>query len=231
MLTITNSTIASRVSTHLCVNAHHPFLMILWVTCTCIIMYKWPLRVSAHPRFLTHEFKSPLVLAWDTAVTPCVGIEAYSSSSMCGWCGSFSALSPHVQLVRLTDDVLVDHVACGSAHSVAWSSVRRKVVCRLPEKVPMEFNHLQAIPMPVLRNRLILLHHFSNMFCKSLNLFGLQSWHLDGIHESAFQGFDRLRAIILSNAKVVQTIITPSTDLVMTCPFSLPSSRSRRSEG
>ena len=78
------------------------------------------------------------------------------------------------------------------------------MVCQLPEKVPMEFNHLQAIPMPVLRNRLILLHHFSNMFCKSLSLFGLQPRHTDsGItHEGAFEGFDRLRAIILSNAKV-----------------------------
>ncbi len=107
-----------------------------------------------------------------------------------------------MQQVRLPEDVHIDHVACGSAHSVAWSSVRRKVVCRLPEKVPMEFNHLQTLPMPVLRNRLLLLHHFSNLFCKSLNMFGLQARHTDGTHEGAFEGFDRLRAIILSNAKV-----------------------------
>ena len=109
------------------------------------------------------------------------------------------------QEIRLPDDIHVDHVASGSAHSVAWSSVKRKAVCKLPEKVPMEFNHLQTIPMLVLRNRLIMLHYFSNMFCKSLTLFGLQSRHSEtapGGHEGVFEGFDRLRSILLSSAKV-----------------------------
>ena len=67
----------------------------------------------------------------------------------------------------------------------------------------MEFNHLQTIDMPTLRNRLILLHHFSNLFCKSLSLFGLQPRHGDpSSYEGAFDGFDHLRAIILSSAKV-----------------------------
>lgn len=59
--------------------------------------------------------------------------------------------------------------------------------------------------MLVLRNRLILLHYFSNMFCKSLTLFGLQSRHSEtapGVHEGVFEGFDRLRSILLSSAKV-----------------------------
>ena len=109
------------------------------------------------------------------------------------------------QEIRLPDDIHVDHVASGSAHSVAWSSVKRKAVCKLPEKVPMEFNHLQTVPMLVLRNRLIMLHYFSNMFCKSLTLFGLQSRHSEtapGGHEGVFEGFDRLRSILLSSAKV-----------------------------
>ena len=71
-------------------------------------------------------------------------------------------------------------------------------MCHLPDKVPMEFNHLQGVPMPVLRNRLILLHHFSHLFCKSLALFG--------VHDGNFEGFDKLRCILLSHAKVSSSI-------------------------
>ena len=101
---------------------------------------------------------------------------------------------PFLQELRIPDEVHIDHVTCGSAHSVAWSSIRRKIVCQLPDKVPMEFNHLQGISMPVLRNRLILLHQFSHLFCKSLALFG--------VHDGTFEGFEKLRCILLSNAKV-----------------------------
>ena len=69
----------------------------------------------------------------------------------------------------------------------------------------MEFNHLQPIPIPVMRNRLIVLHHLSNLFCKSLTLFGLQFRHSDaaaGGHEGVFEGFDSLRSLLLSSAKV-----------------------------
>ncbi len=100
-----------------------------------------------------------------------------------------------LQELRIPDDVYIDHMTCGSAHSVAWSSIRRKIVCQLPDKIPMEFNHLQGIPMPVLRNRLILLHQFSHLFCKSLSLFG--------VHDGTFEGFEKLRCILLSNAKVI----------------------------
>jgi E3 ubiquitin-protein ligase HERC2 len=70
----------------------------------------------------------------------------------------------------------------------------------------MEYNHLQDIPVPVLRNRLVLLHHFSNQFCKSLSLFGLQPNFSDVIamgHEAKglFGGFDGLRYILLSSSK------------------------------
>ena len=73
----------------------------------------------------------------------------------------------------------------------------------------MEFSHLQALPMPVLRNRLILLHHFSNLFCKSLSLFSLQSSKhselvvVGGASEGVFtDGFDGLRGVLVSGAKV-----------------------------
>ena len=121
-----------------------------------------------------------------------------------------SPLTP-AQHIPMPDSVHIDHVSCGSAHTICWSSIRRKLVCKLPEKVPMEFNHIQSIPMTVLRNRLILLHHFSNLFCKSLSLFSLQSKHSDLIAaggvgvtgEGAFSdGFDHLRGLLISSAKV-----------------------------
>ena len=121
-----------------------------------------------------------------------------------------SPLTP-TQHIPMPDSVHIDHVSCGSAHTICWSSIRRKLVCKLPEKVPMEFNHIQSIPMTVLRNRLILLHHFSNLFCKSLSLFSLQSKHSDLIAaggvgvtgEGAFSdGFDHLRGLLISSAKV-----------------------------
>lgn len=68
----------------------------------------------------------------------------------------------------------------------------------------MEFSHLQTIPMHVLRNRLILLHHFSDLFCKSLTLFGMQPKYTEtsGNHEGAFEGFDQLRSLLVSSSKV-----------------------------
>jgi E3 ubiquitin-protein ligase HERC2 len=37
----------------------------------------------------------------------------------------------------------------------------------------MEYNHLHGIPLATLRHRLILLHHFSELFCASLPMFDL----------------------------------------------------------
>ena len=109
-----------------------------------------------------------------------------------------------LQAIHVPGDVQVDHVACGSAHTVVWSSMRRKVVCALPSRVPMEFDLLKNIAMHVLRNRLILLHHFSSLFCKSLTLFGVQSSpeaNLQGA--TVIEGFDHLRSILMSSAKVI----------------------------
>lgn len=80
-------------------------------------------------------------------------------------------------------------------------------MCKLPDKVPMEFSHLQDIPIPILRNRLVLLHHFSHQFCKSLSLFGLQpnlsEVMVGGVHENkgVLGGFDCLRSFLLSHSK------------------------------
>ena len=58
--------------------------------------------------------------------------------------------------------------------------------------------------MYVLRNRLIMLHHFSDLFCKSLTLFGMQpkATESSGTHEGAFEGFDQLRSLLVSSSKV-----------------------------
>ena len=106
------------------------------------------------------------------------------------------------QAIHVPGDVQVDHVACGSAHTVVWSAMRRKVVCTLPGRVPMEFDHLRNIPMNVLRNRLILLHHFSGLFCKLLTLFGVQSNLEANLQGATIEGFDHLRSILMSSAKV-----------------------------
>ena len=73
----------------------------------------------------------------------------------------------------------------------------------------MEFSHLQTVPMYVLRNRLIMLHHFSDLFCKSLTLFGMQPKANEPSstpHEGAFEGFDQLRSLLVSSSKVREEI-------------------------
>lgn len=73
----------------------------------------------------------------------------------------------------------------------------------------MEFSHLQTVPMHVLRNRLIMLHHFSDLFCKSLTLFGMQPKTNEPSstpHEGAFEGFDQLRSLLVSSSKVREEI-------------------------
>ena len=125
---------------------------------------------------------------------------------------SLSLLLPPTQRIRMPEDVHIDHVSCGSAHTICWSSIRRKVVCQLPENIPMELNQLHSIPVYVLRNRLILLHHFSNLFCKSLSLFSLQPKPVDvssvgGVGEGAFEGFDQLRGVLVSSAKVCRDTV------------------------
>ena len=106
------------------------------------------------------------------------------------------------QAIHVPGDVQVDHVACGSAHTVVWSAMRWKDVCTLPGRVPMEFDLLRNIPMNVLRNRLILLHHFSGLFCKLLTLFGIQSNLEANLQGATIEGFDHLRSILMSSAKV-----------------------------
>lgn len=116
----------------------------------------------------------------------------------------------------------VNRVACGSAHTLAWSTSKPMSAGKLPTRVPMEYDHLRDISIPILRNRLVLLHHFSDIFCPSVAMFDLSaptSAQLtvltalgaisnDNVVDSAGQaapmtvGIDRLRSMLVSSAKV-----------------------------
>ena len=91
-------------------------------------------------------------------------------------------------------------MACGSAHSLAWSTNKPVSAGKLPTAIPMEYNHLQALPITTLRNRIVLLHHFSDLFCPSICMFDLQDH--SGEKAEAASGLDRLRGVIVSSAKV-----------------------------
>ena len=99
----------------------------------------------------------------------------------------------------------INRVACGSAHSLAWSTNKPVSAGKLPTAIPMEYNHLQVLPITTLRNRIVLLHHFSDLFCPSICMFDLQDH--SGEKAEAATGLDRLRGVIVSSAKVLLTIL------------------------
>lgn len=49
----------------------------------------------------------------------------------------------------------INRVACGSAHTLAWSTSRAVSTGRLPSQVPIEYDLLKEVPLPTLRNRLV----------------------------------------------------------------------------
>jgi len=93
----------------------------------------------------------------------------------------------------------INKVTCGSAHTLSWSTNKPSSASRLPPEVPMEYDLLKDIPIKTLRNRLILLHHFSDIFCPNVSMFLLG-------HEEATEkivGFDtnKLRGLLVSTVK------------------------------
>ncbi|KAG7228716.1 hypothetical protein INR49_008494 [Caranx melampygus] len=67
-------------------------------------------------------------------------------------------------------------------------------------RVPMEYNHLQEIPIMALRNRLLLLHHISELFCPCIPMFDLEG-RLGQTGHGPSVGFDTLRGILISQGK------------------------------
>lgn len=65
----------------------------------------------------------------------------------------------------------------------------------------MEYNHLQEIAVIGLRNRLLLLHHISELFCPCIPMFDLEG-RLGETGHGVSVGFDTLRGILISQGKV-----------------------------
>ncbi|KAH0501347.1 E3 ubiquitin-protein ligase HERC2 [Microtus ochrogaster] len=104
------------------------------------------------------------------------------------------------RLVAALQGKKVNRVACGSAHTLAWSTSKPASAGKLPAQVPMEYNHLQEIPIIALRNRLLLLHHISELFCPCIPMFDLEG-SLDETGLGPSVGFDTLRGILISQGK------------------------------
>lgn len=84
--------------------------------------------------------------------------------------GDGSTLAAHLpSLVSNLQGHFISRVACGSAHTVAWTltssdsekKTKKKSKTVLPTEIPIEFNLLQSFTVETLRNRLILLNQFS----------------------------------------------------------------------
>ncbi|KAJ8985747.1 hypothetical protein NQ317_014400 [Molorchus minor] len=86
----------------------------------------------------------------------------------------------------------ITNVACGSAHTLAWSTSSASSACaRLPAIAPLEYDLLQDIPPWVLHRRLVLLHHFAELICPCITMFPITG--PDSLHE--------LRSILIYNIK------------------------------
>ncbi|XP_077153037.1 E3 ubiquitin-protein ligase HERC2 isoform X1 [Ranitomeya variabilis] len=104
------------------------------------------------------------------------------------------------RLVAALQGKKINRVACGSAHTLAWSTSKPANAGKLPTQVPMEYNHLQEIAIIGLRNRLLLLHHISELFCPCIPMFDLEG-KLDETGQGPSVGFDTLRGILISQGK------------------------------
>ncbi|XP_041862098.1 E3 ubiquitin-protein ligase HERC2 isoform X2 [Melanotaenia boesemani] len=104
------------------------------------------------------------------------------------------------RLVAALQGKKINRVACGSAHTLAWSTSKPTNAGKLPVQVPMEYNHLQEITIMALRNRLLLLHHFSELFCPCIPMFDLEG-RLGQTGHGPSVGFDTLRGILISQGK------------------------------
>ncbi|AWP11407.1 putative E3 ubiquitin-protein ligase HERC2-like [Scophthalmus maximus] len=104
------------------------------------------------------------------------------------------------RLVAALQGKKINRVACGSAHTLAWSTSKPTNAGKLPAQVPMEYNHLQEIPIMALRNRLLLLHHISELFCPCIPMFDLEG-RLGQTGQGPCVGFDTLRGILISQGK------------------------------
>lgn len=102
-------------------------------------------------------------------------------------------------LVTVLENVKLNCVGCGSAHTFAWSTEAPIDVGFMPNQIPVEFNHLHHLPLPALRNRLILLHQFSNVVAPVINMFNLSQ---ETRNDITCITLDSLKNILVSTVKV-----------------------------
>lgn len=142
------------------------------------------------------------------------------------------------RLVAALQGKKINRVACGSAHTLAWSTSKPTNAGKLPAQVsqkcqgscccsstpaaiklisvfglfqvPMEYNHLQEISIMALRNRLLLLHHISELFCPCIPMFDLEG-RLGQTGHGPSVGFDTLRGILISQGKVRRHQVSKNT--------------------
>ncbi|KAK9875133.1 hypothetical protein WA026_005926 [Henosepilachna vigintioctopunctata] len=84
------------------------------------------------------------------------------------------------RLVSTLQGKKITNVACGSAHTLAWSTVSPGSSSIVPSITPIEYDLLQDFSTSVLHKRLILLHHFSELLCQCITMFpitGPESLH------------------------------------------------------
>ncbi|XP_076233389.1 E3 ubiquitin-protein ligase HERC2 [Calliopsis andreniformis] len=74
------------------------------------------------------------------------------------------------RLVHALQGKKITRVACGSAHTLAWSTMKATQT-RIPAATPMEYDLVKDLPFTVLHNRLVLLHHFAELLCPCLPMF------------------------------------------------------------
>ena len=104
------------------------------------------------------------------------------------------------RLVASLQNRKINRVACGSAHTLAWSTSEPVTTSKLPAHIPLECDLLKEFSAAVLRNRLVLLHHFSDTFCPGIAMFPLGPG-LAATHEAGQCGVDKLRTLLVSAAK------------------------------
>jgi len=102
------------------------------------------------------------------------------------------------RLVASLQNRKINRVACGSAHTLAWSTNEPVTTSKLPTQVPLEFDLLKEFSPAILRNRLVLLHHFSDTFCPGIAMFPLG---FGSSNNEGQCGVDKLRTLLVSSAK------------------------------
>ncbi|XP_044262446.1 E3 ubiquitin-protein ligase HERC2 isoform X2 [Tribolium madens] len=96
------------------------------------------------------------------------------------------------RLVSALQGKKITNVACGSAHTLAWSTNNASSACaRLPSVAPLEYDLLQDIPTWVLHRRLVLLYYFAELICPCITMFPITG--SDSLHE--------LRSILIYTIK------------------------------